>query len=39
MIKESSNNHNKNTYSETTNIANENILCKDDEFVLRSEHV
>ena len=29
MIKESSNNHNKNTYSETTNIANENIICKD----------
>ena len=29
MIKESSNKHNKNTYSETTNIANENIICKD----------
>ncbi|MBO8219702.1 hypothetical protein [Prochlorococcus marinus] len=29
MIKESSNNHNKNSYSETTNIANENIICKD----------
>ena len=29
MLKESSNNHNKNTYSETTNIANENIICKD----------
>ena len=29
MIKESSNNNNKHTYSETTNIANENIICKD----------
>ena len=29
MIKESSNNHSKNTFSETTNIANENIICKD----------
>ena len=29
MFKESSNKLNKNTYSETTNIANENIICKD----------
>ena len=29
MLKESSNNQNKNTYSETTNIAKENMICKD----------
>ena len=29
MLKESSNNHNKNSYSETTNIAKENLICKD----------
>ena len=29
MLNESSNNHNKNTYSETTNIAKEQIICKD----------
>ena len=29
MLKESSSNHNKNSYSETTNIAKENIICKD----------
>ena len=29
MLKEYSNNHNKNTYSETKNIANEKIICKD----------
>ena len=29
MLKESSNNHNKNTFSETTNIAKENMICKD----------
>ena len=29
MLKESSNNHNKNIYPENTNISNENIICKD----------
>ena len=29
MLKESSNNQNKNTRSETTNIAKENMICKD----------
>ena len=29
MLKESSNNPNKNTHSETTNIAKENMICKD----------
>ena len=29
MLKESSNNHNENTYEETANIANKNIICKD----------
>ena len=29
MVKESSTNHNKNTYTQTTNIAKENIICKD----------
>ena len=29
MLKESSNNHNKNTYQENTNISNENVICKD----------
>ena len=29
MLKESSNNLNKETYSETTNIAKENIICKE----------
>ena len=29
MLKESSNNHNKNTYSETTDIAKEKEDCKD----------
>jgi len=29
MIKESSNNHNDNTFSETTNIAKEKMICKD----------
>ncbi len=29
MLKESSNNHEKNSYSETTNIEKENIICKD----------
>ena len=29
MLKESSNNKNKNTFSETTNITKENIICKD----------
>ena len=29
MLKESSNNHNKNTISETTKIAKEKIICKD----------
>ena len=29
MLKESSNNNNKNTFSETINIAKENIICKD----------
>ena len=29
MLKQSSNNHNKSTYSETTNFAKENIICKD----------
>ena len=29
MLKESSNNHNKNTYSETTNISKEKMVCKD----------
>ena len=29
MLKESSNNNNKNRYPETTNISNENIICKD----------
>ena len=29
MLKESSNNQNNNTYSETKNIAKDNIICKD----------
>ena len=29
MLKESSNNHNKNMFSETTNIAKEKMICKD----------
>ena len=29
MLKESSNNNNKNTFSETTNIAKEEMICKD----------
>ena len=29
MLKESSNNHNKNAYAETANIANKKIICKD----------
>jgi hypothetical protein len=29
MLKESSNNHNKNTFPKTTNIAKEEIICKD----------
>ena len=29
MLKESSNNHNDNTYEKTANIANKNIICKD----------
>jgi len=29
MLKESSNNNNKNIFSETTNIAKEKIICKD----------
>ena len=29
MLNESSNNHNKNTFSETTNIAKEKMICKD----------
>ena len=29
MLKETSNNHNQNTISETTNIAKEKIICKD----------
>ena len=29
MLKESSNNHNKNTFSETTDIAKEKMICKD----------
>ena len=29
MLKESSNNHNKNTFSETTNIAKTKMICKD----------
>ena len=29
MIKESSNSNNKNTYSETKNITNANMICKD----------
>ena len=29
MLKESSNNHNKNTYAETANITNKKIICKD----------
>jgi len=29
MLKESSNNNDKNTFSETTNIAKEQIICKD----------
>ena len=29
MFKESSNNNNKNTFPETTNIAKEKIICKD----------
>ena len=29
MVKESSNNQNKNTHAEITNIAKENIICKD----------
>ena len=29
MIKESSNNHNKNTYAETASIAKKKIICKD----------
>ena len=29
MLKESSNNHNKNTFSETTNISKDKMICKD----------
>ena len=29
MLKESSNNHNKNTFSKTTNISKEKMICKD----------
>ena len=29
MLKESSNNHNKITFSETTDIAKEKMICKD----------
>jgi len=29
MLKESSNNHNKNTFTETTTIAKEKMICKD----------
>ena len=29
MLKQSSNNHNKNTFSQTTNIAKEKMICKD----------
>ena len=29
MLKESSNKYNKNSFSETTNIAEEKIICKD----------
>ncbi|MBO8221572.1 hypothetical protein [Prochlorococcus marinus] len=29
MLKKSSNNNNKNIFSETTNIAKENMICKD----------
>ena len=29
MLKDSSNNHNKNTLSETTNIEKEQMICKD----------
>jgi len=29
MLKESSNNNNKNIFSETTNIAKEKMICKD----------
>ena len=29
MLKESSNNNNKNIFSETTNIVKEEIICKD----------
>ena len=29
MLKESSNNHNKNTFSKTINIAKEKMICKD----------
>ena len=29
MLKESSNNHNKNKFSKTTNIAKEKMICKD----------
>ena len=29
MLKESSSNHSKNSYSETTNIAKEKMICKD----------
>ncbi len=29
MLKEPSNKHNKNTFSETTNIAKEKMICKD----------
>ena len=29
MLKESSNNHKKNTFSETINFANEKMICKD----------
>jgi len=29
MLKDSSNKRNENTFSETTNIENENMICKD----------
>jgi len=29
MLKESSNNHNQNTFSENTDIAKEKMICKD----------
>ena len=37
MLKESSNNHNKNSFSETTNIAKEKMICKDGFCVLPNQ--